>query len=74
MLSLLSFLSIVTGRVPALFGGSPMVFPNECESDAKDASSNSPLSEESGLCWGGSERMDEVTVLGDGEMTPNVTR
>ena len=51
-----------------------MVFSNECESDASDASSNSLLSGESGLCWGVSERMDEVTVLGDGEMTPKSTR
>ena len=74
VLSLLSFLSVMTGRVPVLFGGSAMVFSNECESDANDASSNSLLSGESGLCWGVNERMDEVTVLGEGEMTPKSTR
>lgn len=73
LLSLLSFLSVMTGCVPAVFGGSAMVLSNECESDANDASSNSPLSGEAGLCWGVSERIDEVTVLGGGETTPNVT-
>ena len=38
LLSLLSFLSILTGRVPRLFAGSAMVFSNESESDAKDVS------------------------------------
>ena len=74
VLSLFSFLSIMTGRVPTLFGGPAMVSSNECESDAKDASSNSLLSRKSSLCWGVSERMDKLTVLGDDEMTPNVTR
>ena len=73
LLSLLLSLSVMTGRVPVLFGGSAMVFSNECESDANDASSISILCGEAGLCWGVSERMDEVTVLGDGEMTPNAT-
>ena len=64
----------MTGCVPAIFDGSPMMFSNECKSDAKNASSTSLLSGDSGLYWGVSGRMDEVTVLGDGEMTPNVTR
>ena len=78
LLSLLSILSVMTGRVPVLFGGSAIVFSNECESDANDASPNdassiSPLSGEVGRCWGVGERMDEVTVLGDGDITPNAT-
>lgn len=38
LLSLLSFLAILTGRVSRLFAGSAMVFSNESESDANDAS------------------------------------
>ncbi len=81
LLSLLLFLSVLTGgRVPVLLG-SAMVFSNECESDANDASmfslSSSMLSLSSGdtgLCWGVSERIDEVTVLGGGgETTPSAT-
>ena len=73
LLSLLSFLSVLTGRVPVLFGGSAMVFSNECESDANDASSISVLCGEADLRWGVSERMDEVPVLDDGETTPSAT-
>ena len=74
MLSLLSILSIMTGCAPAIFDDSPIMFSNEGESDAKNASSNSLFSGESGLYWGVSGPMDEVTLLRDGEMTPNVTR
>lgn len=72
LLSWLSFLSILTGRVPRLFAGLPMVLSrNERESDANDGSTLSQPSGVTGLCQGVSERMDEVTLLGDGEMTPN---
>ena len=73
LLSLLSFLSILTGRVPRLFAGLAMVFSNESEIDANDASTLSLLSGETGLGRGVSERMDEVTVLGDGETSPNAS-
>ena len=73
LLSLLSFLSILTGRGPRLFAGSAMVFSNESESDANDASTLSLPSGETGLCRGVSERMDEVTMLGDGETSPNAS-
>ena len=73
LLSLLSLLSFLIGRDPMLIEDSAMVFSSDCESDANDASILSLSSGETGLCWGVSERMDEVTVLGDGEMAPNAT-
>ena len=73
LLSLLPSLSILTGRIPWLFADSAMVFSNESESDANDASTLSLPSGETGLYRGVSERMDEVTVLGDGETSPNAS-
>ena len=73
LLSLLLFLASLTGRVPRLFAGLAMVFSNENESDAKDESTLSLPSGETGLCRGVNERIDEVTVLGDGETSPNAS-